>query len=134
MVAEDFELVDELAGSAFGVDSVGVVVDAEVGETGVGIVEEVPDDLEDATGDRDLSALFASTAGKTPVLLAEKGVGPAGRRGGLTESTFEVAVPFTSATVLGLLPGLFGAWCDPSPRRPGGLVWGTGPCRPRPQR
>ena len=62
-VVEGLELSDQVAGFAVGVVTFGVVVRAEVDVAGVGVVEEVPDDDKDGSGDCDEGPLFASSPG-----------------------------------------------------------------------
>ena len=58
-VAESFELSDVVALPDLGVDGAGVVVSAQVVEASVGIGEQVPDDDEHGTADRDDRLLLA---------------------------------------------------------------------------
>lgn len=59
-LAEGFELSDEVSGLVGGVEAVGAVVRSEVDVPGVGVVEEVPDDHEDGSGDADEGASLAA--------------------------------------------------------------------------
>jgi len=77
-VAERLELADEVAGLAVGVEAVGVVVGSEVDVAGVWIVDEVPDDHEDRSGDRDEGSLLATATNEAAVALAEERVGLGG--------------------------------------------------------
>jgi hypothetical protein len=52
-VAECLELSDEVSGLAGGVEPVGAVVRSEVDVAGVGVVQAVPDDHENGSGDSD---------------------------------------------------------------------------------
>src|SRR3712207_8195939 len=76
-VAECFELSDVVASFGVGVDVAVVGVGAEVVEPGVGVGEEVPDDHQQGSGERDGGFVFASSADQALVALDEKGVGPA---------------------------------------------------------
>ena len=73
------QLRDVVAGSAFGVDPGGVVVDAEVVEPGGGVVEQVPDDDQDRAGDCDEGLEFAAAFDDAAVAFTEEGVGFGGR-------------------------------------------------------
>jgi len=53
-----------------------VEVRSEVLELGVGVAQQVPDDDQDGTADRDQRPLLASAAGDPSLALAEEGVGP----------------------------------------------------------
>src|SRR5688572_5985573 len=77
-VAEGFELADVVAFPGIGVDVSGEVVGAEVGEAGVGISEQVPDDDQNGAADRDDRLLPASASRDPAVTLAEEGVGYSG--------------------------------------------------------
>ena len=62
MVAEVFELVDEVASSPVGVVVAGEVVDADLGVDGA-FVEHVPDDDQHAVGDGHEGSLLAASFG-----------------------------------------------------------------------
>src|SRR6185437_13871408 len=99
-----------------GVDPGGVVVGAEVGVAGGGVVEHVPDDDQDRAGDSDERLEFAAAFDDAPVAFAEEGVGFRGRGGGLAERPFEIRVaPAGLATALDR-SGLDGAWTQFGPR------------------
>src|SRR4051812_10300612 len=74
-VAERFELADEVALPAVLVDALGVEVGAEVAVAGGGFGEQVPDDDEDRSGDRDEGLQLAAAFDEPAVALAEEGVG-----------------------------------------------------------
>ena len=93
VVSELLELSDEVAGFVVFAVVLVVEVGSEVVVAGVGVVEEVPDDHEDGSGDRDERFAFASSAYKPPVSFPQEGVGSGGTSCSLTEHTFEVAVP-----------------------------------------
>ncbi|TDC66092.1 hypothetical protein E1258_03765 [Micromonospora sp. KC207] len=82
-MAEGFELADEATGLAVLVDMGGVVVRAEVDESGCRVGQDVPDDRQDGSGDRDQGSGFAAAFDQAPVAFAEEGVG-AGDCGGVT--------------------------------------------------
>ncbi len=88
------------------VDAAFVVVGAEVAVGGGGVGEQVPDDDEDGTGDRDERLAFASAFDDAPVALAEEGVGAGGGRGGGAEDAFEVGVALGGLAATALVPGL----------------------------
>ena len=69
-VAHGGELGDVVAQSFVGGDSVGVVVGAEVAETGGRVGQQVPDDDQDGTGDRDEGVEFAAAFDQAPVAFA----------------------------------------------------------------
>src|SRR5512132_4286353 len=83
LVAERLELVHQVAGLAVAVDAAGVVVGAEVVETGGGIGQQVPDDHQDGAGHRDQGSALADAPDQAAVALAEEGVGLGGGGGGL---------------------------------------------------
>jgi hypothetical protein len=91
-VAEGFELVDEVADLAVGVDVGGVEVWAQVVESGGGVGQEVPDDDEDGSGDGDEGFEFAAAFDQSSVAFPEEGVGLGGAGGGVAECAFEVGV------------------------------------------
>src|SRR5207302_10323144 len=72
-VAECLELADVVADPLSFADAAGVVVFAEVGEAGVGVGEQVPDDDQDGPGDGDLGFGLAASPGEAVVALAEEG-------------------------------------------------------------
>jgi hypothetical protein len=74
-MSERLQLLDEVAGSAVGVDALGVVVGAEVGEPCGGVGEEVPDDDEDRAGGGDDCSQLASAPDQAPVARTQEGVG-----------------------------------------------------------
>jgi hypothetical protein len=106
-VAEDFELVDQAADLAVGMDAADVEVRAEVVEADGGIGQWVPDDDQDGSGDRDQCFEFAAAFDQAPVPLTEEGVGFGGRGGGFAEDAFEVGV-----ALAGLAAALFGPGLD----------------------
>src|SRR5579875_3950124 len=69
-----------------------VVAGAEVGEPGLGVTEQVPDDDQDGAGDGDLGLGLAAAAGDPPVALAEEGVRAGGAGGGLAEGPAQPGV------------------------------------------
>ena len=68
-VAECFELADVVAAAAVGVDAGGVEPGTEVGVTGFGVRQQVPDDNQDGAADSDVGLLGAAAAGDPPVAL-----------------------------------------------------------------
>ena len=84
-VAEGLQLADVVADCLFGVDAVGVVVDAEVVEACGGVGEQVPDDHQDGAGDRDEGLELAAAFDQASVAFAEEGVGLGRCGGGLAE-------------------------------------------------
>src|SRR3954453_6265301 len=80
LVAEGFELVDVGGLATLWVVAAVEEIRPEVGEVGVGIGQQEPDDDQDRAADRDEGLLAASAAGHAPGALAEGGVGPSGRR------------------------------------------------------
>ncbi len=60
VLAEGFELIDEVAGASLHVEAFGVVVRAEVVEGGGGVGEEVEDDDQDGALDGDEGFSFAA--------------------------------------------------------------------------
>ena len=109
-VAHRHQLRDVGACSAFGVDPGGVVVGAEVGVAGGGVVEHVPDDDQDRAGDSDERLEFAAAFDDAPVALAEEGVCFRGRGGGLAERPFEIRVAPAGLAAALDRSGLDGAW------------------------
>ncbi|MFC9767103.1 hypothetical protein [Rhodococcus jostii] len=86
---------DVVTHPAFGVDAAGVIVGAEVAEAGKRVGEQVPDDDEDGTGDRDQGFELATVFDEASVAFAEEGVGFGGDGGGLAECALEVRVALT---------------------------------------
>ncbi len=70
-----------------------MVVGAEVAEPGGGVVDQVPDDDQDGSGDREEGLEFAAAFDDAPVACAEEGVGFGSRRGGLAECAFRYGLP-----------------------------------------
>ncbi|MDN5776108.1 MAG: hypothetical protein L0H96_04285 [Humibacillus sp.] len=56
-----------------------VEVGAEINESGLRVVEQVPDDDQDGPADRDEGFLLAAPARDASIAFAEEGVGLAGR-------------------------------------------------------
>lgn len=115
-VAQSGELGDVVTHPAFDVDAAGVVFGSEVMEPGERVSEQVPDDDQDGTGDRDQGFEFATAFDDAPVTLAEEGLGARGRGGGLAERTLQIGVALTGATAAGDGPGLDGARAQLGPR------------------
>ena len=67
VVAEGFELADEVAGLAGGVGPSLVVLGPEVGVAGGGVVDQVPDDDQDGAGDGDQGLEMALAFDQAPV-------------------------------------------------------------------
>src|SRR5215469_9857660 len=107
LVAEGFELADVVALAAFGVDAGVVEVAAQVGVAGVWVGEQVPDDDQDGPADGHHGLLPAAPPRDAPVPLAEEGVGPAGRDGGVAEYPGQVGVAVPGGVLALLLPGGF---------------------------
>src|SRR5207302_2961969 len=75
LVAEGFELADMVACLAAVADAVVVEAGAEVGVSGGGLCEQVPDDDQDGAADRDDGLLGSAAPGNPPEALTEEGVG-----------------------------------------------------------
>src|ERR1700732_2683347 len=73
--AERLDLPDVVAQLAVGVGAGLVVAVAEVGEPGLGILQQVPDDDQDGAGHGDLGFGLAAAADDPGVTLAEEGSG-----------------------------------------------------------
>ena len=85
------------------VDVLGEVIGTEIGESGVLVGEQVPDDDEDGAPDGDDRAFLAASSGDAPVAFAEEGVGSCGAYGRLAEDAGQVAVAVPGGAVaLGL--------------------------------
>src|SRR5258705_3094471 len=91
-VAEGFELADVASFAAFGVDAGGVEVGAEIVETCGVLGEQVPDDDQQGSADRDDGFLAATSAGDAPVPFPEEGVGLAGGGRGVAQDPGQVGV------------------------------------------
>src|SRR5262245_52224270 len=88
-----------------GRDAFVVVVGSKVLEPGVGVGEEVPDDGQDLSADRDHGLLLAPSAGEAAVAGAGEGVGSAGHDRGFAERTSQVAVAVSGGAVALVFPG-----------------------------
>src|SRR5680860_273556 len=118
-VAELLELVEEPPGFALGVAAALEVVGAEVVEDLAG-AHDVPDDVEEAVGNRDHRLVRASPACDPTVLGAEvAALGAGGGVGGSRPGDVCLRTRGSPDIVL--------------PMRPGGQHWGNGSCR-RPSR
>src|SRR5712672_1361631 len=84
--AEGLDLPDVVAEPAVGVGAGLVVAVAEIGEPGLGVLEQVPDDHQDGAGHGDLGFGLAAAAGDPGVALAGEGGGAGGTDGGLAEA------------------------------------------------
>src|SRR5438034_1952339 len=113
---EAFEAADEPALAMLRVEPV-EVVRPEVLVDGVGIVEQVIGDDEDAVGDREGGALVAAPPGEAPVLGPEV-VRPhaAGSLGGLGEGRAQPAIARARLAALALAGALAVAGAQPGPR------------------
>src|SRR5580693_9860150 len=96
-VAEGFELADVISGGPVFVDPGVVVAGAEVGISGGGVGEQVPDDDQDGAGGGDLGFGFAAAAGDAGVAFAQEGGGPGRADGGLAEVAAQVGVALAFA-------------------------------------
>jgi len=85
VVAHGGELGDVVAHPALGVDEAVVVVGSQVAEAGERVGEQVPDDDEDGSGDRDQGFELAAAFDEASVAFAEESVGFGGRGGDLAE-------------------------------------------------
>ena len=133
-MAEDFELVDQAADFAVGVDAAGVEVRAQVTKPGGGVGQQVPDDDQDGAGDGDQGFEFASAFDQAPVPLTEERVGFRGRGGGLAEDSFEVGGCLCRSCRRGFWVRT--GWCagTVSPRTLGVRGWGRRSCSGRVRR
>ena len=61
-------------------------------ESGLVVAEEMPDDHQDGSADRDDGFLLAASSGDPSVAFAEEGVGLAGADGGFTEDPGQVGI------------------------------------------
>src|ERR1700739_1872878 len=77
----------------------GEVVGPEIGETGVVVGQQTPDDDEDGAPDGDDRSFLASAFGDAPVAFAQEGVGSGGCHGDLTEDAGQVTVPVAGGPV-----------------------------------
>lgn len=84
-VAEGLQLADVVADLLVLVETIGVVVGAQVLEAGGGVGQQMPDDHQDGSGDRDQGLELASALDQAPVALTEEGFRLGGRGGGLAE-------------------------------------------------
>ena len=99
----------------FGAHAGVVEVRAEVAEAGLVVAEEMPNDHQDGSTDRDDGFLLASSSSDSSVAFAEEGVGPSGAGGRFTEDPGEVAVAVPGGPVSFAAAGGF---LDPG-REPG---------------
>src|SRR6266536_1583779 len=67
-------------------------VRAEVGEVGVGVGEQVPDDGEDGVADGDQGAFLAAALDDPLVAGGQEGAGPGGADGGFAEGAAEPGI------------------------------------------
>jgi hypothetical protein len=88
---ECFQLPDVAARLFVLVDPVGVIVGAELAESGGPAGQQVPDDHQDGAGDRNQGPELAAAPDDPPVPFAKEGIGPGGRGGGLAEDGFETS-------------------------------------------
>src|SRR5919106_2276984 len=109
LVAECFELADVVALGAFRSDAGVVEAGAQVVEPCGRVGQQVPDDDQDGSADRDDGSLLAAAAGDPPVAFPKEGIGLAGGNGSLAEDPgqIRVAVPGGSAA-----PALAGGLAD----------------------
>ena len=115
--AERFELPDVVTDLLVLVGAAGVVARAEVVEGGRGVGEQVPDDHQDGTGDRDQGLELAAAPDDAPVALAEEGIG-LGRGGrGLAEQALEIGVALAGLAAAAAGSGLDGPGAQLRPRR-----------------
>src|SRR5437867_3527832 len=100
LVAEGLQLADVVALEALRTDAGVIEAGAQVVEPEGRVGQQVPDDDQDGTADRDDGASLAASTGDPPVAFTKEGVGLAGGDGGLAEhpSQVGVAVPGRSAT------------------------------------
>jgi hypothetical protein len=78
---------------------------AKIVEGGFVVVEQVPDDDEDGTSDRDDGAFGSSAPGDAAIAFAEEGVGASDGNSGFTEDSGDVAVSVAGGGSAFLLPG-----------------------------
>jgi len=104
-VTEGLELSDVVAFLGIGGDVSREVVGAEVVEARFGISEQVPDDDQHGTPDRDDRLLLPATPRDPAVALAEEGVGAAGDGRGLAEDPCEIPVAVAGGPVALVLAG-----------------------------
>ena len=101
LVAEGFELADVGLCAALGVGAFVVEVRAQIGEVGLGVGQEMPDDHEDGAPDGDDGLVRATAPGDAPVAFTQEGVGFPGGGRGFSQGSGQVAVAVPGA-VLGL--------------------------------
>src|SRR5829696_2632805 len=85
LVAEGLELADVVARGALSVDAGVVEAGAEVLEPCGRVGQQMPDDDQDGSADRDDGAPLAAAAGDPPVAFTKEGIGLAGGDGSLAE-------------------------------------------------
>ena len=68
-------------------------------ESGLVVAEEMPDDHQDGSTDRDDGFLLASSSGDASVAFAEEGVGLAGADGCLAEDPGQVGIAVSGGPV-----------------------------------
>src|SRR3954465_11392710 len=83
----------------------GEVVGAEVGEAGLGVREQVPDDDQHGAADRDDGLLLPAASRDPTVTLAEEGGAASGHDGGLAEHPGEIPVAVPGRPVALVLAG-----------------------------
>ena len=77
----------------------------EIMDPGIRILQQVPDDNENATSDSDDGAFLAPPAGDPSVTLTPEGIRSAGHDGGLAQDPGEIAVAAPGRTVALGFPG-----------------------------
>src|SRR4249919_1602376 len=92
-----------------------VVAVAEVGEPGLGVGEQVPDDDQDGAGDGDLGLGLAAAADDAGVALAQEGSGVGGADSGLAEGPAQPGVALALLAGPGAGAGLAGGRAQPGP-------------------
>ena len=91
-VAEGYEVLDVVAFGALGAEPGVVEVGAKVLELRVGVKQQLPDDDQDGSADRDQRPFLATTPGDPALALTKEGVGAGGGDGGFAEYAGQVAV------------------------------------------
>jgi len=95
LVAEGLELADVVALDPFGSQAVVVEVGPQIVEVGVVVGQQMPDDDQDGTSDRNDGLLLAAVTGDPSITLTQERVGPAGGHCGFTQDPCEVGIAVT---------------------------------------
>src|SRR4029450_9006632 len=134
-VSERLELANVVGFGVFGAGAGVVEVCTEVVEAGLFIAQEMPDDHQDGSTDRDDGFLLAASSSDPSVAFAEEGVGSSSAAGRFTQHPGGVAAAVPGGSVA-LCPsgGFLDFRARTEPMSTGAPRSGTGTCRSRSRR